>query len=130
MDEQVVQTKKPRARYEWVIIAVVLVASIVLAFGIYTKRDSANKGKLLVSELENIRSAVEMYVTMNKANPPSLAALTKLNYSFEPGQPGKPYLTSLKASQTGEIMDPFGNMYKYDPKTGWAASGTKGFEKW
>jgi hypothetical protein len=130
MDEHAVQTKKPRAKYEWIIIAVVLVASVVIAFGIYNKRNEADKGKLLLSELENLRSAVTMYKTMNKANPPSLAALTKLNYSFEPGQPGKPYLTSIKVSQSGEIMDPFGSTYKYDPKTGWVSSVTKGFERW
>lgn len=130
MDEQVVQTKKPRARYEWIIIAVVLVASVVIAFGIYNKRDEANKGKLLLSELENMRAAVTMYKTMNKANPPSLQALTKLNYSFEPGQPGKPYLVNMKANPTGEILDPFGNSYKYDSKTGWVVSATKGFDRW
>ena len=130
MDEQVVKTKKPRARYEWVIIAVVLVAALVVAFGIYNKRDNLNKGKILISELENIRSAVRMYKTMNKANPPSLEALAKLNYSFEPGQPGKPYLSSGMFNSKGEALDPFGHPYKYDTKTGWVVSTSKGFEKW
>ena len=130
MDEQVVKTNKPRARFEWVIIAVVLVAAIVVAFGIYTKRDNLSKSKMLISDLENIRSAVQMYKTMNKANPPSLTALTKLNYSFEPGQAGKPYLESKALNEKGNIVDPFGNPYKYDSKTGWVVSETKGFEKW
>lgn len=130
MNEQVIQTKKPRARFEWIIIAVVLVASIVIAFGIYTKRDEARKGKMLLSELANIRSAVTMYKTLNKANPPSLAALTKLNYSFEAGQPGKPYLENVKVVNTTDVVDPFGNSYKYDNQRGWVVSGTKGYDKW
>jgi len=130
MDEQVVKTKKPRAKFEWVIIAVVLVAAIVVAFGIYGKRDNLNKSKLLISELENVRSAVQMYKTMNKANPPSLTSLTKLNYSFEPGQAGRPYLNSNAVNSKGDMVDPFGNPYKYDNKTGWVVSTTKGFEKW
>ena len=130
MDEQLIQTKKPRAKFEWLIIAVVLVASIVIAFGIYTKRDEARKGKMLMAELANIRSAVTMYKTLNKANPPSLAALTKLNYSFEPGQAGKPYLENVKFNKGGEVVDPFGNNYKYDNKQGWVFSGTRGYDKW
>jgi len=130
MDEQVVKTNKPRAKFEWVIIAVVLVAAIVVAFGIYTKRDNLGKSKLLISELEGLRSAVQMYKTMNKANPPSLTALTKLNYSFEPGQAGKPYLNSSNITEKGDVLDPFGNPYKYDNRTGWIVSTSKGFEKW
>jgi len=130
MDEQVIQTKKPRAKFEWAIIAVVLIAAIVVAFGIYTKRDGVRKGKVLFSELENIRSAVTMYKTLNKANPPSLEALTKLNYSFEPGQPGKPYLEKVKMGKEGNVLDPFGNPYKYDSKNGWVTSATKGYDKW
>jgi type II secretory pathway pseudopilin PulG len=130
MEEQVIQTKKPRAKYEWIVIAVLLAASIVIAFGIYTKRDEAKKGRLLLAELANIRSAVTMYKTLNKANPPSLEALTKLNYSFEPGQPAKPYLESIKISPKGEAVDPFGSSYKYDASSGWVASGSKGYDKW
>ncbi|PIR17789.1 MAG: hypothetical protein COV46_02770 [Deltaproteobacteria bacterium CG11_big_fil_rev_8_21_14_0_20_49_13] len=130
MDEQVIQTKKPRAKFEWAIIAVVLVAAIVVAFGIYSKRDSVNKGKILISELDNIRSAVTMYKTLNKANPPTLEALTKLNYSFEPGQTGKAYLEKVTISTGGQLVDPFGNPYKYDSKNGWVISTTKGYDKW
>lgn len=130
MDEQVIQTKKPRAKFEWAIIAVVLVAAIVVAFGIYTKRDGVMKGKLLLSELDNLRTAVTMYKTLNKANPPSLEALTKLNYSFDPGHQGKPYLSKVKTNKTGNILDPFGNPYRYDNRNGWVTSNTKGFEKW
>lgn len=130
MDEQVIQTKKPRAKYEWIIIAVVLVASIIIAFGIYTKRDEANKGKLLLSELANIRSAVTMYKTLNKANPPSLTALTKLNFAFEPGAAGKPYLEKVVTNIKGEVIDPFGNPYKYDNSRGWVVSQSKGYDRW
>lgn len=130
MDEQIVQTKKPRAKYEWAIIAVALVAAVVVAFGIYTKRDATKKGQLLMSELSSIRSAVATYKMMNKVNPPSLDALTKLNYSFEPGETAKPYLSGLKSNTKGEVLDPFGNNYKYNAQTGWVASSTKGHDKW
>lgn len=131
MDEQVFQTKKPRARFEWVIIAVVLVASIVVSFGIYTKRDNLSKSRTLMTELETLRSAVQTYKNINNANPPSLEALTKLTYSFEPGQQGNPYLNETNMiSKGGAIVDPFGNPYKYDTKTGWVSSSTKDFNNW
>lgn len=130
MDEQIIQTKKPRARFEWVIIAVVLVASIAVVFGIYTKRDSVAKGKVMLAELANIRSAITTYKTLNKANPPSLEALAKLNYSFEPGQIGRPYLEKVNLDEKGQILDPFGNPYKYDNKTGWVVSSSRGYKRW
>lgn len=130
MDEQIVQTKKPRPKYEWAVLGAAFVAAIVIAFGIYTKRDAAQKGKLLISELSNIRSAVTTYKMLNKVNPPSIDDLSKLNYSFEPGEAAKPYLNKVKTNTKGEAIDPFGNPYKYDAQTGWVVSITKGFEKW
>ncbi|OGQ50408.1 MAG: hypothetical protein A3I09_03135 [Deltaproteobacteria bacterium RIFCSPLOWO2_02_FULL_47_10] len=130
MDEQVIQTKKPRAKYELVVIAVLLVAAIVVAFGIYTKRDRLGKSTIMISELSSLRSAVQTYKTMNKANPPSLEALTKLNYSFEPGQPAQPYLNKANVGKAGAVIDPFGNPYKYDANTGWVMSSSNGYEKW
>lgn len=130
MDEQVIQSKKPRAKFEWGVIVVVLVAAIVVAFGIYSKRDEVRKGKILLSELDSIRSSVTMYKTLNKANPPSLEALAKLNYSFDVGEAGKPYIEKAKYGKDGKMIDPFGNPYKYDNQTGWVASSSKNYDKW
>lgn len=129
MDEQI-QTKKPRPKYEWVIIAVVLVVGIVVAFGIYTKRDTTRKARLLISELSEVRSAVATYKMLNRANPPSLETLTRLSYAFEPNSPARPYLKDVKAAKDGKVLDPFGNTYAYDAKTGWTKSATKGYENW
>ncbi len=129
MDENVVKAKKPRAKYEWVIIAVVMVAAIVIAFGIYTKRDSAQKGKLLISELSNIRSSISLYKTLNKTNPPNIEALTEVNYSFDRGSPARPYLEGVTTND-GKIVDPFGHTYEYNTSNAWVTSSTKGYENW
>ncbi len=131
MDEQqVVQTKKPRARYEWIVIAVVLVAAVAIAFGIHSKRDSIKKAELMRLELQGIRSAVNVYKDLNKTNPPSLNDLTKQRYSFQPGDQPRPYLGNVHTSSKGDLVDPFGNPYKYDSRNGWVISATKGYEKW
>lgn len=128
--QEVVKVKKKRAKYEVVIILLVIVAAVVIAFGISRAQSKAEKGKLLITEIEQIRAAITTYVTLNKTNPSDLASLTKMAYNFSPGEAPRTYLANVKLDDKGKIVDPFGNPYEYDSKSGRVASATKGFEKW
>lgn len=128
--QEVVKSKKSRAKYEVVIILLVIIAAVVVAFGISRAQSKAEKSKLMISELEQMRAAITTYVTLNKTTPPDLVDLTKMTYSFAPGDQAKNYLSNIKVGKDGELVDPFGNPYKYDSKTGWVSSSTKGYDKW
>ncbi len=130
MEQEVIRVKKPRAKFEWIIIIVILVASLVVSFGIYRKRDEAAKGRLMIYELANIRQAVMIYLKLNRNLPPSLAALAKLKFTFEQGDQPRAYLQNIAAGPEGEFIDPFGNSYRYDARSGWVASATEGFENY
>lgn len=130
MEGQEVMPKKTRAKYEVVVLVVVIIAAIVVGFGIYSARNKAEKGKLMLSELEQIRSALITYKTLNKSNPTDLASLTKMTYTFAPGEAPKQYLSNIPTNSKGELVDPFGKPYKFDTAKGWVYSSTEGYANW
>lgn len=121
---------RPRAKFEWLIILVVLVAGVGVTFGLMHTRGKAQKSELLMRDLSQLRSAVTLYKTVKKMNPPSLASLWKETYNLVPTEPMRPYLANLKPGHADQLMDPFGNPYAYDTQKGWVHSATKGFETW
>lgn len=121
---------RARAKFEWLIILVVLVAGVGVTFGLMQTRGKAQKGELLIRDLSQLRSAVTLYKTVNKMNPPALTALWKETYNLAPTEPTRPYLANLKPGPGDQLMDPFGNAYAYDAQKGWVHSATHGFENW
>lgn len=123
--------KKARKKYEVVILLVVIVAAVVVAFGIYSARGKTQRSELMMSELEQIRSSIITYKTLNKSNPPDLVSLTKMTYTFAPGEEPRPYLTKdISTNAKGELVDPFGNPYNYNEAKGWVYSSTKEYKNW
>lgn len=126
-------TGKPitkRAKYEWVIIILLVISAVVIGAGIYRAQDKAQKGELMVSELEQLRAVIQLYKLLQKDNPADLLSLTKMTYTFAPGEQPKAYLSNIKVGSDGRLVDPFGSAYSYDAKVGWVHSATVGYEKW
>lgn len=120
--------KRKRPTYEIVIVTAIVLLTVALSIGLYSARSRVIKGNLLVSELANLRAAILLYHRLNRATPPDLAALVSTNYEI--GESKQPYLERLPADSGGELRDPFGGAYRYDPKTGWVSSTTRGYERW
>lgn len=129
-NQEVGKPKKSRAKYEVIILLVVIAAALVAGVSIYKMRVKADKSKLLLSELEQMRSAITTYKTLNKVLPPDLEGLVKLTYSFTSTESPKPYLPNAKLNPAGKLVDPFGNVYKYDVAKGWVSSSTTGYTDW
>lgn len=125
--QEVVKPKKNRAKYEVLVILIVVVAAVVAGIMLHRGKSDLNNGKLLQAQLSQLRLAITTYKTLNKVNPPDLTSLTKLTYSFEPGEAAKPYLSNMGTSKDGKLLDPFGNPYVYDASKGWVASTTPGY---
>lgn len=128
--QEVVTAKKKRAKYEVIIIVLVIIAAVLVAMGISRAQSKAKDGKVMIAELSQMRAAITTYLALNKTNPPDLASLTKLKYSFAPGEAERAYLANIKVGKAGELVDPFGSPYKYDAKTGRVVSMTKGYANW
>lgn len=119
-----------RARFEWVILLVVLVAGTAVTLGLLHIRGKAQRSELLLRELSQLRSAVALYKTVMKANPPSLTSLAKETYHLSLAEEPRPFLFGIRPAPNGRLVDPFGHAYVYDLQNGWVHSITKGFETW
>ena len=120
--------KKKRSSYEYVVVFVIVLLSVTLAVSLYAERAKVQKGNLLIQELSTLRSGIQIYRLFNNKNPASLEELTESTYSV--GSIKKPYLERLPLDKNGNLVDPFGNPYIYDPNGAWVKSQTNGFENW
>jgi len=128
--QEVTKPKKGRAKYEVIIVVVLIVVAVVAGLALSKMRGKVDNDRLLMSELEQMRSAITMYKMINKTNPPSLEGLVKQTYTFKPGDTPKPYLPNIKPGKNGKFIDPFGNPYKYDVAKGWVLSTTPKYANW
>ena len=113
----------------FLILAVVLVVAFLVGANIYYQRLDT-KQKALNYQLQMIRSGINLYKIVEKDNPTNLIALAKGVYSFPGDNLTRKYLTNVPFTTSGELVDPFGNIYIYDKSTGWVRSGTSGYEMW
>ena len=132
MDQQPIgMGKKKRAKYEWLVMVLVIAVASAIGMGVYNKRAAVEKADLLQNQLSQLRTAVTVYKTLNRANPPALSNLVNetLNFADPAAQP-QPYVTNMNVDNGGNIVDPFGHEYHYDAVTGWVASTTEGYQNW
>ena len=96
---------KPKRRATWEVVVVVLLVScsMLLSMALYSKRDQVAKERLLILELQTLRNRVMTYMLENKKRPSGV---------------------------TDNPVDPFGNPYHYNPKTGRVSTTTSGYLSW
>ncbi len=102
------------------------VALVVVGAGWYSNHLAAKAAheQAIISELRQLRGAVQMYKLTFKENPKSLAAAMDAKYPFT-----TPTWSSPRDKE-GSPVDPFKRAYQYDPKTGWVRSATDPYQKW
>lgn len=88
----------------------------------------------LAIELSNIRRAVGFYMMTKGKLPDSLNQLVK-EQIVVPKQDvlitlDWSYIQDMSSDNEGYLLDPFGNRFLYDSKTGRVRAGTKGYELW
>lgn len=89
----------------------------------------------LQAELINIRHSITLFKITRKRYPNSLNELVSTKIIFPHSDPkegvfrGK-YLEHYSVDEKGNILDPFGLPYLYNPAIGEVKSQKKGFESW
>jgi len=118
-----------RAKYE--IVIVVLVVALVIAFapGLYAAKSKVFNDKRMITEISATRSGVTLYMTLNKKRPANLETLFKTTYNAG-GKAKRPYLDQITTNTSGQPVDPFGKPYAYDARRGLVSSASSGYEKW
>lgn len=120
--------KRKRSTYEVVIVVLVVGLSVALAFGLFSGRNKVNKGRLLMNELSMFRSAISLYNMTNHKYPQSLEELATSTYEVDLQK--RPYVEFIHRSESGNVIDPFGNPYIYEKNSGWISSTSKGYTQW
>ena len=92
-----------RSFWEYIVVGLVVGSALFLAAGLYAKRDFLCKSEMLRLELLMLRNRVVTHLLENKRLPE--------NISLPPA-------------------DPFGNFYRYNPKTGWVSTATHACREW
>lgn len=121
--------KKRPAKYEILVVSAVVILSVILAAGLYSGRTKVYNNKCLINELQSMRQAVEIYARINKAFPPDLGVLMKSTYEPSVGVK-RLYLEKIASDKQERPLDPFGNLYAYDPEKGLVHSQSPGHEAW
>jgi len=120
--------RKRRSSYEYIVIFAVLVMTLALALGLFIQRDEISKGNVLMNELSQLRSSILLFNKLKGRHPKSLYELEHSKYPSKNGE--RLYLSFAHHGKEKEIIDPFGNPYIYDAKTGWVHSSTPDYLSW
>ena len=117
-----------RSPFEVLVVTVVVILTIVLGASLYAGRTKIEKSNMLINEMSALRSTLLLYKIVNHRNVSDLALLTTTEYTM--GGVARPFIERLPMSNDGKIIDPFGNPYLYDARSGWVSSTTRGCERW
>ena len=122
--------------------AVITLCIIGLCTGVFITKyrsvEFAAKSVALKSELANIRSSIRFFRLMNNRPPANLRELLEKR-AMLPGRVGtdtasgpvflnENYLQHEATDDKGNLVDPFGNTFIYDPARGVVKTSTKEFE--
>jgi len=89
--------------------------------------------KALQVELKGIRLSLVLYKAMNGQYPKDLRTFIETKYKPQGSDEvlfGENFLSTVGRGPKGHPIDPFGNRFKYNSKTGVLNSKTKGYENW
>lgn len=138
-----------RGRTLFEALLVIILGSILLVVAINTFIGNARIAKetALRYELGNIRMAIVLYIVHHRRYPESLNELINREYLLPSGEQksvaaggeviyeaksviSRPYLEMAAVDKKGNPIDPFGNPYIYDSKSGRVKTSTKNYERW
>lgn len=112
-------------------ILVGLLAGIVISYSQNLTQEAREAA--LKEELGTIRKAVTLYHALNGRYPDDLGNLIEGQYvipmrddTFFKGD----YLSTQAVDSEGNLLDPFGRRYRYDPRGGTVSSAEEGYETW
>lgn len=122
-----------RTVFETLLITALSGILLVIAISTFLGSVRLAKEVALRCELGNIRTAVSLYQMLNRHYPKNLRDLVKKRYILpyqEEVVIKRQYLETTSADIDGNPLDPFGNPFVYDERSGRVGSSTKKYEGW
>jgi hypothetical protein len=71
-----------------------------------------------------------LYSLMNKRMPETLVELATAKYQFPGEATQRRFIEHVSVNDNLQIVDPYGNEFKYDKDKGWIWSATPGYQSW
>ncbi len=117
---------------ETLLVCIVISLLIGIATSYYQRLALEAKEVTLTTGLVNIRNGIGLYRVLQQHYPEDLKNLVKEKYLLPVNDKiiSGEYLAAQSLDGDGNLLDPFGNRYRYDPTTGQVASNTQGYESW
>lgn len=121
-----------RTTFETLLITSLVGILLVIAISNFLTSVRLVREVALRSELGNIRTAVILYITLNRRYPESLRDMIREGYTLPTGSGliKYKYIEGMAVDKDGNLLDTFGAPFTYESRTGWVKSSTKGYESW
>ena len=121
-----------RTTFETLLITSLVGILLVVAISNFLTSVRLVREVALRSELGNIRTAIILYITLNRRYPESLRDMVREGYTLPTGSGliKYKYIERMAVDKDGNLLDTFGNPFSYERKTGWVKSSTKGYGSW
>ena len=120
-----------RYKHDWlvslgIIFVIISIYGSMLYFRVTRLREEA-----LIFELRSLRQAVIIHIYMNAEKPDDLETLIKARFKTA-DDVERSYIPQsiLKRNGSDKLIDPFGNNYIYNYKTGWINTTTNDYKMW
>lgn len=127
------RSEKGRSLWENLVLGALLVGMIYVAVLYYGKVSDQARMMVLESDMRNIRLGISLYLYKNRTVPEDIRDLEKkecIEYTAGGELIKREYVKLITKDEEGYPLDPFGNRYGYDPKTGMVHPTTPGYENW
>lgn len=128
-----IQNEKGRGILDTLLVCILVSTVIGVIFPYYHKTVSEAKETALRAGLLNIRKTIQLYHFVEHQYPPDLRGLVHQRLMLPAREDTfftEQYLSAVTTDSEGYPLDPFGNRYWYDPRSGKVSSGTSGYETW
>lgn len=122
--------KRKRPAWEWLLVVVLVVLTVGLTAATYTYQQRLVKSQALHYQLQLLRTAELLYVAVNKQAPADVGQLIDGTFQLPGDAVVHRFIEHPPMLEEGNLIDPFGNPYRYDARTGWFKSQTPGYEFW
>lgn len=131
--EMRIRKQKGTGTLETLLVCILVSILIGAVIPYYQQMMQRARESALQTGLVNIRKSIELYRALEGRYPADLKRLVHARYvipvrkdTFFSGE----YLRNQAVDAKGNLLDPFGNQYQYDPKDGTVFSETEGYESW